>query len=71
MHDRAYAAATWVLPTPRIPVTARTTDTPGPAARSAASKSARGWNAGGGCGTSPVTTCPGAGTGGGWIRFWM
>ena len=30
IQDRAYAAATCVLPTPRIPVTARTTVTPGP-----------------------------------------
>ena len=45
IHHRAYAAATCVLPTPRIPVTARTTDTPGPPARSSASSPSRGWNA--------------------------
>jgi hypothetical protein len=54
---RAYAAARCVLPTPRSPVTARTTDTrPGPA--SAASKSARGWNPTGSRGISPTTTRP-------------
>ena len=59
---RAYAAARCVLPTPRIPVTARTTTTrdPGPGASSAASRSARGWNPSGSCGISPATTTAGA-----------
>ena len=61
IQDRAYAAASWVLPTPRIPVTARTTVTPGPLSPSRATRSARGWNAGARCGTSPTTTEPGAG----------
>ena len=58
IHDRAYAAASCVLPTPRIPVTARTTVTPGPLSPSRATSSARGWNAGARCGTSPTTTEP-------------
>ena len=58
IRDRAYAAASCVLPTPRIPVTARTTVTPGPLAPSGAISSARGWNAGARCGTSPTTTGP-------------
>ena len=41
----------------RIPVTARTTRTrPGDGASSSASRSARGWNPAGSCGTSPTTT---------------
>ena len=56
---RAQAAASWVLPTPRIPVSARTTRTPGPGPPSAASRSARGWNPGDSCGISPATTTPG------------
>jgi len=52
------AAASCVLPTPRIPVTARTTATPGPAAPSTPSRSVRGTNPGGCCGTSPTTTGP-------------
>jgi hypothetical protein len=42
-----------------LPGLARTTETPGPAARSRAMRSARSRKAGGGCGTLPATTGPG------------
>jgi len=55
IRARAYAAASCVLPTPRIPVTARTTTTR-PGLSSPASSPARGWNPAGSFGISPTTT---------------
>jgi hypothetical protein len=62
-RDRAYAAATWVLPAPRSPVTAHSTaGRPDPAAPASLPVVARSTNAGGFRGISPTTIGPGSGS---------
>ena len=53
----AYTAASWVLPTPRLPVTTCTTDVPRLARWRCPSRYGRGWKPGGRCGILPTTTC--------------